>query len=334
MVLVLLSTGGALVLANKAQEAPLEGRAVKAKSRCDGITHAQVRGTSPTYTRKRLAPFPNHKRLCRGVWLPEPRRHFVPQGLAMSGHTAWVSGFRFRKGYGNRPCQLMRIDLRTGRRLAFHSAIVGRVGNRPLSFCRHGGGILQRGRLLWVVESSKLWLVDPSQRGSVLRARRAWRIEAPARGSAIVATADRIGLVPYQKSGTPRIYWYETKRLMKPRVLELARRSAGRKQLGAVRSTRVPRQVQGATMDASGRLFLARSNLACGELVTSSGRRIAMVPGAEGIQFGPRGQRLWVVSESGSRPYVRSRKPLTPAVSSFEWPGLLHGKRARCLRAD
>ena len=53
------------------------------------------------------------------------------------------------------------------------------------------------------------------------------------------------------------------------------------------------------------------------------------MPGAEGLQFSPGGRRLYAVSESGARPYVKSRKPLTPAVSSFEWPGLLPGQEAR-----
>lgn len=82
--------------------------------------------------------------------------------------------------------------------------------------------------------------------------------------------------------------------------------------------------------DPGGRLYLTRSNLSCGELVTPYGRRVAFVPGAEGIQFSSLGRRLWTVSESGAWPYAISRKPLTPAVSSFEWPRLFRGLRAGC----
>ena len=103
---------------------------------------------------------------------------------------------------------------------------------------------------------------------------------------------------------------------MRPGVLDLAVRRQGRKQLGAVARTRVPTYVQGATM-AGGRLFLTRSNLSCGELVTPSGRRIGFVPGAEGIQFRAGNRRLWAVSESGAPPYARSRKPLTAAVDEL-----------------
>jgi hypothetical protein len=328
IVLLLAVSGGAV--AADATSGGTASVARKARFECHGIDRGAVRGTDPTYTRKTLADFRNHKRLCGGLWLPTPRRYLVPQGLAVTGSTAWVSGFRFRPGYGERPCQLRRINLATGEQLAFHSAIYGRVGQRPRTYCRHGGGILQRGAYLWIVEKNKLWQVDPSGTSSVLNARRVWRIKAPARGSAIVATRKSIGLVPFVTKGHPSIYWFRFKQLQKPGVLDLGAQAKGTTQVGAVARTRVPTLVQGATLDGAGGLYLARSSLACGELVTPGGRRLGFVPGAEGIQFGPAGRRLYVVSESGARPYVKSRKPLTAAVNRFEWPGLGHGRKADC----
>jgi hypothetical protein len=299
------------------------------KARCNGISHREVRGAEPVYTRKKLARFPNSKMLCRGIWLPRPRRYFVPQGIALAaGNTAWISGFRHRDGYGKRPCRLLRVDLTTGRRVELRRSIYGRVGKRPRTYCRHGGGILARGGALWVAEKNKLWLVDPKKSGSVLNARRVWRLRSPIRGSAVVANGNRIGLVPFQTRGPAYIHWFGIKRLMRRGVLDLAVRRQGRKQIGAVARTRIPIYVQGATI-ASGRLFLARSNLACGEVITPSGKRIALVPGAEGIQFRA-GDRLWAVSESGAQPYAGSRKPLTPAVASFGWGRLIGGKSSKC----
>jgi hypothetical protein len=297
---------------------------------CNGLERRDVYGDEPTYTHKQLAEFPNHQRLCHGIWLPNPRRFLVPQGLAITGRTAWLSGFHYRTDYGQRPCQLVQVDIVTGRRLAYHTAIYGQVGSRPRTYCRHGGGIIQRGRWLWLVEKNKLWLVDPAQRSPVLRAKRVWRIQSPVRGSAIVANSERIGLVPYRTRGQARIYWFSIARLLKPGVLDLGPRHVGKTQLGSIRTTRVPRFVQGATLDSSGRLYLTRSNLSCGELVTPYGRRVGFVPGAEGIQFSSLGKRLWTVSESGAWPYAISRKPLTPAVSSLEWPRLFRGRRADC----
>ena len=327
---VLLVAVGGGVVATDAAPASSGTAARKHKFRCHGLDRADVRGVDPAYTNKSLANFRNHKRQCRGLWLPTPRRYLVPQGIAVRGNTAWISGFRFRKGYGERPCQLRRINLRTGEQLAYHSAIYGRVGKRPRTYCRHGGGILQKGPNLWIVEKNKLWLVTPTGQNSVLDARRVWRIRAPARGSAIVATSKRIGLVPFVKRGPAHIYWFPFKKLLRPGVLDLGAARKGSKQIGAVARTRVPSFVQGATLDPAGGLYLARSSLACGELVTPGGRRLGFVPGAEGIQFGSRLERLYAVSESGARPYVKSRKPLTAGVNSFEWPGLGLSRRTSC----
>ena len=338
LVVPLLAAGGGVVrlqpVAQQSSALPVSGsplvQAARAKvAHCNGIRHRDVRGAEPRYTRKKLATFPNSKRLCRGLWLPSPRRYFVPQGVAVTGNTAWISGFRFRKGIGQRPCQMVRINLTTGRRLGFHSSIYGRVGTRPRTYCRHGGGILRRGKWLWIVEKNKLWQIDPAARGRSVTAHRVWRVKSPVRGSSVVAKAHRIGLVPFKTSGVARIYWYSFSQLMRRGTRDLAVRPNGTKQIGAVESTRIPRYVQGAAFSPSRRLYLARSTLSCGELVSLSGRRLAFMPGAEGIQFSS-GRRLWTVSESGAWPYSKSRKPLTPALSTFEWPRLLRSKLGQC----
>jgi hypothetical protein len=330
LVVLLLVTSGGMVRTDAASHSGQSVSTAKARAKCNGISHREVRGLAPTYTRKKLADFPNRDTLCHAIWLPRPRRYFVPQGFAITGgNTAWVSGFKHRVGYGKRPCQLLRVGLTTGRRVDFHTSIWGRVGHRPRGYCRHGGGILERYGLLWIVEKNKLWLVNPRQTARTLNARRVWRLESPVRGSAVVTNGKSIGLVPFQTRGPAYVHWFNIKKLLRPAVLDLAVHRQGRKQIGAVARTRIPTYVQGATM-ASGRLFLARSTLACGELVTPTSRRIAFVPGAEGIQFGSGNRRLWGVSESGAFPYVRSRKPLTPAASSFGWGRLIAGTPSRC----
>lgn len=311
--------------AHMSAAAAREGR--RKRFKCHGTTHRQVRGPEPTYTRKKLVEHRNKARVCRAWWIPKPRRRFVPQGLAISGTTAWMTGFVFRKGYGERPCRVKRIDLRTGRQIS-HQGVVGRVGTRPMTYCRHGGGVLVRGKWLWIVEKNRLWLVDSTRRASTVRATRVWRLVSPVRGSTIVGTTKRLGIVPFEESGRPRIHWFSIRSLMRKGVLDLARKDKGRKRLGAAARTRVPTHVQGATIGTDGGLYLARSNLVCGELVTPR-RRIALLPGAEGIDL--TGRRLWVASESGARPYAAgTRKPLTAGMTAFEWPGLQRARRSTC----
>ena len=311
-------------------DSDLRSVAERRRFACHGLSHDEVLGPPPTYTRKRLADFPNHRRMCRAMWLPRPRKTLVPQGLAVTGASAWVAGYLHKRGYGQRACRLLHLDLATGALLSSRR-VVGRVGQRPKTYCRHGGGVFSRGRWVWIVEKNRLWKVRPSaSRSRTLEATRVWRIKSPLRGSSVVATSRRIGLVPYQKTGRAYIHWFDFKALRRSAVLDLDTRTVGRTQLGAAARTRIPSHVQGATIGPDGRLYLARSSLACGELVTPWGRRVAFVPGAEGISFTASGRRLWVVSESGAVPYSRSRKPLTPALSSFEWTGLARGKSSRC----
>jgi len=324
--------------AGQAQElaaaTPVAATAVSAAQRrkrrfeCHGVTHRDVLGPEPTYTRKKLVKHRNHKRVCRASWIPNPRQKLVPQGLAVHTQTAWMSGYLYRPSTGKRPCRLMRIGMRSGR-LIDYRAVEGRVGKRGATFCRHGGGILQRGRWLWITEKNKLWLVDwRSTRGKVIQARRVWRLERPVRGSTIIGKGRRLGLVPFAKRGPAHIHWFSTRQLFRKGVLELGGRRDGRKQAGALARTRIPSHVQGATIGPNGRLYLSRSNLTCGELVTPW-RRIAIVPGAEGIDFD--GRRLWVASESGAKPYAAgTRKPLTAGITSFEWPGLNRARRSTC----
>ena len=325
---LLVAVGGGVVATDAAPVSSSTAR--KPKFRCHGLDRDDVRGVDPTYTNKSLADFRNHKRQCSGLWLPPPRRYLVPQGIAVWRNTAWVSGFRYSKGYGERPCQLRRVDLITGKQLEFHSAIYGRVGERPRTYCRHGGGILHRGPTCGSSRSaSSGWSSPPARArcsthagcgGSRLRheGRRSWPRTS---GSAWCRS---------WSSGPAYIHWYPFKRLLRSGVLDLGVARKGRKQIGAVARTRVPTYVQGATLSPAGGLYLARSSLACGELVMPDGRRLGFVPGAEGIQFGAQLKRLYAVSESGARPYVKSRKPLTAGVNSFEWPGLARGRRSDC----
>ena len=254
-----------------------------------------------------------------------------PQGLAFAaGNTAWISGFRHRDRYGHAAMQApaRRPDHRA-ERLELHRSIYGRVGKRPRTYCRHGGGILARGGALWVVEKNKLWLVDPKKSGSVLNARRVWRLRSPIRGSAVVANGNRIGLVPYQTRGPAHIHWFahqapDALGRARPRRTPQGQEAASASRPGPgipsyragrddVRRTPLPRAFQpGLRRDRH---------------PDRQAHRLG--PGAEGIQFRA-GDRLWAVSESGAPPYARSRKPLTPAIASFGWERLVGGKASKC----
>jgi hypothetical protein len=303
---------------------------------CPHVGHRDVRGARPTYTSQRLASFANDDALCAGVWLPRPRAQLVPQALALGGrHTAWVVGYRTGP-MGERPCRLFRIDLRTGKRVTYQPQVVGRVGTQPQQYCRHGGGVAAAGGMLWIVEKHKLWRYDPRRAGSSPEATRVWRVQMPVQGSTVVVRGDLLGLVPFTKTGTPSIRWYRFADVLRRGVTDLADTAKAPKQVAPVRLTRVPTYVQGAAFGPKGRLFVTRSSTRCGELMALGGRRIAFVPGAEQLQLDTGGKRLWVVSESGARPFQQKATPppLTPAISAFAWPQVLKGPASTCHFGD
>jgi hypothetical protein len=337
LVLAVLAALAALVTTvMTAPTQPTAAAPAASTSHCGDLTHHDVLGPRPTYTAQRLASFAADDTLCAGTWLPRPRVRLVPQAFALAGrHTAWVVGYRTGP-LGERPCRLLRIDLHTGKRAAYQPRIVGSVGTRPEQYCRHGGGIaVARGRL-WIAEKHKLGMYDPARAGSSPRADRVWRIQMPVQGSTIVVRKDRLGLVPFRKTGTPQIRWYPFDAVLAPGVTDLADTAAPPKQVAPVALTTVPTYVQGAAFGPKGRLYLTRSSARCGELMALGGRRVAFVPGAEQLQVGPRAERLWVVSESGARPVQAAKRPppLTPAIAGFAWPDVLAGPASSCRFGD
>ena len=227
----------------------------KPRFECHGVDRGDIRGVDPTYTRKSLADFRNHKRLCGGLWLPDAapllraagpgdhgqhrlaQRLPLPQGVRRATLPAASDQPAHRQAAG-----LPRRDLRPGRPAAAH-LLPPRRGHPPARL------------YLWIVEKNKLWQVDPSSGSNVLNARRVWRIKAPARGSAIVATeeAHRPGAVRDARSAA--IYWFTLQAAASsPASSTSARRARGASQVGAVAThPGAPPYVQGATLDRRGR---------------------------------------------------------------------------------
>lgn len=240
----------------------------------------------------------------------------VPQGLALApGHTAYVSGY-LHAAPGNRPCQVLKVDLRTGRVTARLSRIEGVVPGGETTFCRHGGGIGLNDAGLWVAETRRLWLLDPdaieSGTNPVLRV---WELQAPVRGSALTVTSDRIGLAGFTKFLPGKLRWYAVSRVLASGVTRLATRGAG-STIGPVARRSTPSLIQGLTTGPGG-MWFARSHTRCGELSGPEGA-LEFLPGAEGIAFEGR-HHVWVVSESGAMRFQRlGDRPVIPTLTRLD----------------
>jgi hypothetical protein len=279
-----------------------------------------------------LDPVPGEDAVCAGLWLPHADGWFVPQGVALDGHTAWVTGYRWRAGYGNRPCRLMHVDLRTGRLLAYQPRLEGAVPGRPRTFCRHGGGVALTDAGLWVAETQRLWLVDPARVGRTGAVRRMWRIEPPVSGgSLIVGATGRFGLADFHRERTSWLYWFDPTDVLRPGVRSVGAEPAGPSRAVALHRTSAPRLAQGGAVDPDGPrgAYLTSSVSTCSMLITPQGRRVAAGPGLEGIAFDGRGG-LWAVLESGTRAYQRMGRPLVPMLVRYDLRRLVDGPDADC----
>jgi hypothetical protein len=290
---------------------------------CGPVSYADVRGHAPSYGPHELARFSNDHALCAGVWLPGADDWLVPQGMAIADGTAYVAGFDGTKTGSHRLCTVESVSLRTGKLLARQYPVVGQVGPREPTECRHGGGVLVDEHGVWLAETQRLWLLDPA----TLDVRRVWAIDEPVRGSfAVWGPHGELGLGRFRPANPARLWWYDVDRLLSSSGYEI-------EAADATRAVAVPAGAQGAVWAELGGvgpgLWFATSNSSCGVLVGPDGRSRAFVPGAESMS--PVGEdELWVVSESGSRLYQHKGRPMTPMLARFDTPDLASWAEPGC----
>jgi hypothetical protein len=315
---------GALLLALAACTPESDAESPGRQTGCGPVAYDDIAGTPPRHVDGPVDPFANDHALCAGRWLPRTGTAFVPQGLVVRGRTAWVSGYDHgRVGY--KYCRVMRLDLRTGRRLGERARVDGRIGTRAPVGCRHGGGLSSDRHGLWLTEKRRLWLLDPH----TLETRRAWAIVLPVWGSSILHDGEgRLGLVGYDPDRHTTLHWFDPDDLLAPGVIEVRQRDA-------VDRLPAPAQAQGAFWGDPrshrpdrARVWFVRSTTRCGEL-TSGRHRVGFLPGAEGASYA--GRRLWVLSESTAAPYYRKGgRPVVPQLARFDLRRLADWRAPDC----
>ncbi len=309
--LLLLGSGctGSADEADRDQDRPRETRNQDA---CGPPAFADVRGRTPRYLKRRIDTFPNDQAMCAGLWLPRAQANFTPQGLAIDGPFALVSGYDGGGGLGTRFCRVQRVHLKSGRLVSEVGPVEGAVGSRPPVVCRHGGGLLLDDHGLWLVETGRLWLLDPA----TLAVERAWALIAPVRGSfAVHDDQGRLGLGGFRRGGPSRMFWFEPEDVLAGDVLDLTEAASTDLQ-------RVPAWAQGAVWGDLGPgpagVWFATSTTYCGVLVGPRGLRRGFLPGAEGL-YRRHHDVLWALSESATRPYqLQSGRPVVPMLAGFD----------------
>ena len=299
------------------------------RGRCPGVTYDEVRGPRPHYGPDELGSFPGERAVCAAYWLPGADQLFVPQGLAVDRTSVWVSGYQWSRRHDVRLCGVVRVDRRTGRTLARQGLVTGAVGARDPRVCRHGGGLALTSHGLWLLETRRLWLLDPALVGTgadpVLRG---WLLLEPLRGSVLVEGDGALGVGGFSRSGRSSVHWFDLDELVAPGVLDLAVEARAVGQLAAERVASAPSLLQGGDVGRGG-TWLTRSSTRCGVLVAPGGRRVAAPPGLEDVEL--TADDLWVVSESGAKGYQqRGGRPMLPMVLRLDADEVLDGPRPGC----
>lgn len=295
-------------------------------SACDGLAYDDVRGREPSQPHGSLRDYPAAGAVCEGWWL-DAADDFVPQGLevGVEGSTAYVVGHR-AGAVGSKPCQVAEVSLPTGRTRSF-AARLDPPGST--AYCRHGGGAALSDAGLWVIETSRLWLLDPARLDDdpVLRV---WQLGEGVRGSTIAAHDGQLVIGGYRPNGPGRARWYVEASVLARGVTDLVETSTGAdaSQVEPTRTTRVPPRLQGLALTPSGKPWHVSSRISCG-LLHAGGRTVDFVPGAE--DFEVTRDSIWVVSEASSSPYRDPAGALVPRLLRLDRSAVLAGDPVTCV---
>lgn len=285
-------------------------QSVASTPRCHGVSYDAVKGTEADLMRPPLRRYAASSAVCAAYWIPQvdpDKQSFVPQALALGTSSTgavtkiFVGGYHWYPTYGNRPCQIAVLDPATGRVLQFATRFTATV-NGTSTFCRHGGGLELDQHGLWLLETGRLWLLDPNALTTPRAVKRVWSLPSGVRGSTLVIAGNRLGIGSYKESRHGRLWWFDKSRIVEP----------GRRTLPAATSSRqMPVKLQGLGDGPRG-LWTNASSTHCAELREPGRAARDFVPGSEDLEF--RGQDIWTVSESATRAYLDAHELVVPQV--------------------
>ncbi|WP_457205971.1 hypothetical protein [Nocardioides sp. P5_C9_2] len=295
-----------------------------AEQGCD-VGYDDVRGPEPGEPHGTLRDYRAADAVCDAWWLDLPD-DFVPQGLEVAGSTAYVVGHR-SGAVGSKPCQVAAVALPSGDTRAFADRLdpPGSPSDGS-AYCRHGGGAALTDAGLWVVETSRLWLLDPDRLDTdpVLRV---WQLGEGVRGSTLAATRGRLVVAGFRPDGPGRARWYDESALLRTGVTTLVEDGPDAGQVAMARSTRVPARLQGLAFTRVGVPWVVSSRVACG-VVRPGGPPRDFVPGAEDLVVDRRS--IWTVSEASAPPYRDPGGALVPRLLRLDRTAVEDGGPATC----
>jgi hypothetical protein len=294
---------------------------------CGTLLASHVRGGRPKWRAKdSLAGFSNYDAMCAATWVPHVDRRFVPQGLALRGGSALISGYTChladsgdgckKESKKTKPnterCRLMSVQLSTGRVTADH--------HFSRQQCKHGGGVaVDPHGHIWIADTKKLVFL----KGIHDKKPRTLKLASPVQAAFLTENpSGQIELGDWAdktEKDEPRL-WTFSWRMLHDRLAD--RKALVQKN----NSVTIPRDAQGAAYRPGGGLWVARSTSTWGKLTrprtrTTPAKSLEFGPGVEEIEFAADGS-LWAVFEAGSKRFPGPKKPFFPVIARFDFDAL------------
>ena len=245
---------------------------------------------------------------------------FIPQGLALAaGSQAWVTGY-----VPGKDCWVMRVDLHSGDVLRRQ---VG-IDAKGVPACSHAGGAMLNKDGLWVADTHRLWLLDPSRIGKSNAVLDHWTLyqgtEKPKKlkGSFLLDTAGRLGIGQFgKKAGKIQMFRFSDLRRDSTHTL-IGQGNPGVGEAAPNGSIEARKKAQGAEWGPDGGLYVAASTSTCGLLHqdgTNGSHDYGFGPGVEEFEF-EGDTRVWAVFEASAEKYKTRAISLSPCWRSSTPP--------------
>jgi len=275
---------------------------------------AEILGTKPSYVDAPPRSYPNQQAITPRIWVPGLEEGWIPQGLALVDAHALVSAYQ--EGDAQKPkCRVFRVEIATGKT----------VGSFDMPApCVHAGGITDIGGG-WVVvaDTRQDWRVD------VEKAIAAGKAEGATKGMIKLSRGFGSAFTFFDGKHLWNGVWVDEKDAAGSKIYRLDLAVFDRD--GVTVDAEVPLEIlpvpiraQGGALDRQGNLWIASSlgpNYSkLYRVDRKTGQPLAtyeMPSRIENIVF-DKDNRLWAISESGSRKYHNAKDPDFPFIFEID----------------
>lgn len=275
---------------------------------------ADILGTKPSYGDAPPRSYPNQQAITPRIWIPGLDEGWTPQGLALVGKHAIVTAYQDTDDKKPK-CRVFRVELATGKDAGFFDM------PEP---CRHAGGVTDiGGGYIVVADTRQDWRVD------VEKAIAAGRAEGATNGMIKLGRGFGSAFTFFDGKDLWNGVWVREADAADSKIYRLDMALFDREGVNVDKDVPleivpVPVLAQGGAFDRQGNLWIAgsegpkKSYLARVDRKTGAElARYEMPSRIENIVF-DKDNRLWAISEAGSRKYHNAKDPDFPFIFEID----------------